>query len=132
MNDRPQSDVSFGAGKVDPLHAAQELLSALENEHRALSTNDIDALESAVRAKQALVALLRGYDPRRTGGSDPEMKSLLERCRRLNEKNGAVVAARMHLTQRSLAILRGETETGLYGPGGVLPDSPAGRSIARA
>jgi flagellar biosynthesis/type III secretory pathway chaperone len=132
MNERPQSAISFGAGNDDPLRAARELLDVLESEHRALQANDVETLESAVRAKQALVARLRGFDARRHDGADPEMKSLLERCRNLNEENGAIVAARMHLTRCSLAILRGENETALYGPEGSVPGGATGRSIARA
>jgi flagellar biosynthesis/type III secretory pathway chaperone len=126
---------STAAGSSDPvlLRAALDLLAILEGEHRALSGNDIDALESAVQAKQALITQLGTVGARQAATTDTGLKSLIERCRHQNELNGAIVAARLHLAECGLAILRGESQATLYGPrGGTTMENPSGRTIARA
>jgi flagellar biosynthesis/type III secretory pathway chaperone len=112
---------------------AARLLEVLAEEHRALAANEIETLEQSVKAKQELVAAINAAAGRAAPAIDAELKTLLQQCRHQNEVNGAIVAARLHLTELSLAILRGDAQSALYGPhGGTAGGSGSGRSIARA
>ena len=126
MTDRP-------ANANPARDVAAKLLDALADEQRALAGNHVDALEQSVRAKQALIAEINAATSAVAPIVDPDLKRLLQQCRHQNEINGAMVAARLHLTELSLAILRGDAQTTLYGPhGSTAGGSGTGRTIARA
>lgn len=128
-----------------------ELERQLDREHEALAARDLAALEAAADTRQLhMVRLLRIEDERRATCSlhgfaadlrglaqllewcDPKHKlanyyqecvSLAERCRASNDRNAALVAARMARIEGLLGVLSGPTAAPLYGPGSK-PASP--------
>jgi flagellar biosynthesis protein FlgN len=138
--------------------ALDTLASLLEREHTLLVANDVAALESAMAERQTCVgALLRIEEERRTmcrmlGHSadgagldkiltwcDPrgtlksrwaECATRGARCRDLNDRNGALVIARMKRVETLLGALTGRPgEVPTYGPGGNSPASRASGSV---
>lgn len=133
----------------------QLLEQQLEAEHGLLRTNDIDGLERAGDARQDTVArLLRLDDERRQlgrmlgrGDDHAGMAALLawcdpagsladayhrcagqaQRCREQNNRNGALVAARLaRINDLLRQVNPGDSAARVYGPGG------SGSSAARA
>jgi flagellar biosynthesis/type III secretory pathway chaperone len=123
-----------GAAGID---AARRLLEVLARERDALMRPTAgDDLAETVRAKQALLDELAVLTraPGTVAALAPELHALLAECRRGNERNGALLAARLHHARRSLAILRGEpADAGLYDPRGAsTPGALGQRSLAKA
>ncbi len=138
-----------------------DLVALLEREHELLVANrSAEALEDACEARQICMGtLLRVQDERRgmlrlLGLSeapaaldelltrcDPagELKSRwaatlnsARRCRELNDRNGALVNARMRRVEGLLNVLTGERSTpNLYGPQGQVATN-RGRSVVSA
>ena len=140
--------------------ALTQLESLLDREYELLVANDVDELERAGDARQACVGILvRVEDERRTlcrMMSVPADKTGLERlltwcdpsrtlqkrwagcaelaarCRDLNDRNGALVSARLKKTEGMLDVLTGRAnQPKVYGRQGAFQNTPrAARVIA--
>ena len=139
--------------------ALNELSSLLDSEHAYLEANDIVALEGATRERQSCVARIFSIDEERRGicrdtgqpldlnglqqlirWCDPqgalaeawaESSSAAARCRQLNDRNGALVAARLkHVQARLGTLIESRRETVTYGPRGAYSQAPSGRVLA--
>jgi flagella synthesis protein FlgN len=138
----------------------EELEALLAREHEILATqSSVEALESACAARQDCMGrLLRIQDERRTllaaaghgtdapsiaaflDSKDPsggvrtawgECAELAQRCRDLNDRNGALVGARMRRVEGMLGVLTGQTrETQVYGRQGYRAALPSGQLLA--
>src|ERR1700749_1455080 len=112
---------------TDESLALTELSALLDREHGFLEANDVGSLEGATRERQRCVArifrvdeerralcrdmgrdadlkgledLLRWCDPRGSlAGSWAQCSEAAARCRNLNDRNGALVAARLKHVQ---------------------------------
>jgi flagellar biosynthesis/type III secretory pathway chaperone len=146
---------------ADEIGSLKQLEVLLQNEHRHLAANDIDGLEAASAARQDCVAcLMKLEDERRdlcrllgrdtdVGGiasvlawCDPQgsLSSTLNEharlsglCREQNERNGALVGARMARISSMLGMLAGAgAAPAVYGRTGTQgPTVPtAGRLVA--
>jgi len=121
-----------------------ELEGQLQREHQFLSANDVESLEQAGSARQNTVAqLLRIDDERRdlcrllgqgtdrTGlaallawcdpagtlaGAQSSCAELAERCRAQNERNGALVTARLNRVAGMLDMIGTNSQARTYGP----------------
>lgn len=140
------------------LAALEELL---RQEHEVLVNNDVAALEKSAPARQEKVgALMRienerqslcrmhGYSADRSGlermiaWCDPEgtLRERLEacaagagRCRELNQRNGALVAARMKRVENALNVLTGRpAQAATYDARGGYSAVRGGRTLGQA
>jgi flagella synthesis protein FlgN len=131
-----------------------ELEYLLEREYQVLGAKDATLIESTVRARQERVGALarveeqrrslcsmHGYSPDLGGlerlmlWCDPKgslvsrLRECAERaanCRDLNDRNGALVAAKLKRVEGLLGVLTGRTnKADTYGPGGSTA-TPAG------
>lgn len=139
--------------------ALAELERILTREHEILTANDVDALERSATERQACVGrLLRveeerrslcrmlGYPAEREGleklmaWCDPqgslqarwaECAASATRCRDLNDRNGALVAARMRRVESLLGVItgRGAAPPQTYGPSGGRAVPRVGRML---
>ena len=136
-----------------------ELAGLLDREHRLLVANDVENLEIAMEQRQLSVGTLlraeeerrdlcrmhgRGIDAAGVGQlmawCDPRgtLKARWEecaqgaaRCRELNDRNGALVMARMKRVESMLTVLTGQPqEAPSYGPKGANPAGRSGRVLA--
>ena len=137
-----------------------ELELLLSREHDILARNeDVETLEEACAARQLCMgSLLRVQDERRAMlrmlgfASDPQglaaclaahdplntlrecwlgCGSAAERCRQLNDRNGALVMARMRRVEGMLGVLTGQLrEPQVYGRQGYRAAAPSGRMLA--
>jgi len=138
--------------------ALTELITFLEREHEQLRASDVMALEAAIREHQRSVARVIRADQARTSlcrelgygadarglehvmqWCDPERTlaphwarctAIAAQCRTLNDRNGALVGARLRHVQARLATLiqrRGETVS--YGPRGAYAFATSGQVI---
>jgi flagellar biosynthesis protein FlgN len=139
--------------------ALTELAGLLDREHSLLAANDVDTLERVMEERQETVGrLLRAEDERknlcRMHGREPDAvgseqlmawcdphgtlrpqwaqcASGAARCRELNDRNGALVVARMKRVETLLGVLTGNAqETPTYGPKGAYSAPRAGRVFA--
>lgn len=139
--------------------AFAELSGLLDREHALLVANDMDNLETVMEERQVAVGkLLRAEEERRSlcrmhgRGTDAAGTEQLmawcdprgtlknrwaqcadgaTRCRELNDRNGALVAARMKRVETLLTVLTGQKqETPTYGPKGAYSTVRAGRVLA--
>jgi flagella synthesis protein FlgN len=133
----------------------------LNQEHELLGGSDLKALETAGNARQTCIAeLLRIEDERRSlcrmlgfPADLPGLKRLLAwcdpanglgarwmacmeqaaRCRQLNDRNGALVTAKLKRVEGLLGVLTGRDNTAqTYGPQGSLARRTGGYALARA
>ena len=136
-----------------------ELAVLLEREHGLLAANDVDTLETVMAERQITVGkLLQAEEERRQlcrshgrgtdaagvhqlmGWCDPRgtLKSQwaecavgAARCRDLNDRNGALVIARMKRVETLLTVLTGQPkEVPTYGPRGAYAPARSGRVLA--
>jgi flagellar biosynthesis/type III secretory pathway chaperone len=136
-----------------------ELAGLLEHEHSLLGGNDADGLEAAMRQRHGTLGkLLRIEDERRDlcrmHGRTPDLKGLEQllawcdphgtlaapwancaqsatRCRELNDRNGALVIARMNRVENQLGALIGQSAAEqTYGPKGSYAATRSGRRLA--
>ena len=136
-----------------------ELAGLLEREHGLLVANDVDSLEKAMDERQVTVGkLLQTEDERRAlcrahgrgtdaagvaqlmAWCDPsgtlktrwrECANGATRCRDLNDRNGALVMARMRRVETLLGAITGQPkEVPTYGPKGAYAPVRAGRVLA--
>ncbi len=131
----------------DESKALGELAALLDREHGYLEANDVASLEGAARDRQRCVARIfrvdeerralcrdRGYpvdlkgledlirwcDPKGTlAGGWAECSAAADKCRRQNDRNGALVAARLtHVQARLGTLIESRREAVTYGPRG--------------
>ncbi len=137
--------------------ALDELAGMLEREHPIIVANDVDTLDKALEERQKVIVRIaqiesergglcraHGKSADRTGlgqliaWCDPRgtlrapltafSKSAL-RCRQLNDKNGALVIARLKRVEKMLGTLTGRPpETPTYGPKGLY-DAPRSQRL---
>jgi flagella synthesis protein FlgN len=137
-----------------------ELAGLLEREHALLVANDVDSLDQAMQDRQVVVGrLLQIEEERRAlcrahgkssdvagmqqllAWSDPRgtLQTQLTnshkgavRCRALNDKNGALVLARMRRVEGLLGALTGQRPEApaTYGPKGYTSAPRSGRVLA--
>jgi flagella synthesis protein FlgN len=142
----------------DECTALNELLTLLDREHGFLEANDVGSLEGATRERQRCVArifrvdeerralcldlgrpvdlkgledLIRWCDPKGTlTGRWAECSDAAGRCRKLNDRNGALVAARLkHVQARLGTLIESRREAVTYGPRGAYSQASSGRVI---
>jgi flagella synthesis protein FlgN len=143
----------------DESRALRELSTLLEREHGFLEANDVTSLEGAARERQKCVArifrvdeerralcgdmgysldlkgleeLIRWCDPKGTLATGwAECSAAAAECRQLNDRNGALVAARLqHVQARLGTLIDGRREAVTYGPRGAYGPSSSGRVLA--
>ena len=139
--------------------ALTELATLLDREHGLLVANDVETLESVMEERQVTVGrLLRAEDERRNlcrmhgrgtdaagieqlmAWCDPhatlkarwtECAAGASRCRELNDRNGALVNARMKRVESLLTVLTGQQQDApTYGPKGAYAPARSGRVLA--
>jgi flagellar biosynthesis/type III secretory pathway chaperone len=139
--------------------ALAELSGLLDREHELLVANDIESLEAVMEERQVAVGkMLRAEEERRglcrmhgrgvdaagieqlMAWCDPRgtLKSRWEecakgatRCRELNDRNGALVIARMRRVETLLTVLTGQPQDApTYGPKGAYAPVRSGRVLA--
>src|SRR5215469_9983950 len=142
----------------DESRGLKELSVLLDREHGYLEANDVVSLEGASRERQRCVArifrvdeerrelctvmkfpldlkglesLIRWCDPKGTLASGwAECSAAATRCRQLNDRNGALVAARLkHVQARLGTLIESRREPVTYGPRGAYGPSSAGRVV---
>lgn len=143
----------------DESTALNELSALLDREHGFLEANDVVSLEGATRERQRCVArifrvdeerralcldlgrpldvkgledLIRWCDPNGTlAGRWAECSDAAARCRKLNDRNGALVAARLkHVQARLGTLIKSRREAVTYGPRGAYSQASSGRVVA--
>jgi flagellar biosynthesis/type III secretory pathway chaperone len=151
----------FARALADETELLIALEEQLRHEHELLAANDIEGLESASTLRQQTVArLVRVHEDRaglcrarnlRTDGegfaqllawcdptgtmADAQARCAVhaQRCREQNERNGALVNARLNRIGGMLGMITGRSEAGTYGPGaplGIKPLAQAGGMIS--
>jgi flagella synthesis protein FlgN len=139
--------------------ALNELSTLLDREHGFLEENDVVALEGATRERQRCVArifrideerralcrdtgrpvdlkgledLLRWCDPQGSlSGSWAECSEAAAKARNLNDRNGALVAARLkHVQARLGTLIASRREASTYGPKGAYGQASTGRVLS--
>jgi flagellar biosynthesis/type III secretory pathway chaperone len=143
----------------DEFTALNELSTLLDREHSFLEANDVVSLEGATRERQRCVArifrvdeerralcldlgrpvdlkgledLIRWCDPKGTlAGRWAECSDAAAKCRTRNDRNGALVAARLnHVQARLGTLIESRREAVTYGPRGAYSQYSAGRVVA--
>jgi flagellar biosynthesis/type III secretory pathway chaperone len=143
----------------DENQALNELSTLLNREHGFLEGNDVVSLEGATRERQRCVArifrvdeerrslcrdlgrpldlkgledLIRWCDPDGTlAGRWSECSDAAAKCRSLNDRNGALVAARLkHVQARLGTLIDSRREAVTYGPRGAYSQASSGRVVA--
>ena len=143
----------------DESKALSELAVLLDREHSYLEANGVASLEGAARERQRCVGrifrvdearralcrdmgrspdlrgleeLIRWCDPKGTlAGGWAECSAAAGRCRGLNDRNGALVAARLtHVQARLGTLIRSGPEAVTYGPKGAYSRPSSGRVLA--
>ncbi len=104
------------------------LLAALGEEHAALAAGAREALDAAGARKSAALARIGNLQHeldhlarqllRPRGGLTPALLARLRRAQQHNERNGALVQARMHYIGLALQALGAAQPTPLYGRDG--------------
>lgn len=137
------------------------LREALEDERKALETQDIESLETLAEAKNACVEKLQRIDDARLKlctdcgyqDGDEQMQQFVDWCdvdnlimnrwqdlitvaagsSALNMTNGAIIRARQQQFESSIAVLRGANpDVKTYGRKGAESDGSSSRSLAQA
>jgi flagella synthesis protein FlgN len=156
--DQTQCRTKLGNLIKDENLALNELSTLLDREHSFLEAADVVSLEGATRERQHCVArifrvdeerrtlcrdmgrpvdvkgledLLRWCDPKGTlAGSWAECSAAAAKCRSLNDRNGALVAARLQNVQARLGtLIASRKESTSYGPRGAYSQASTGRVL---
>jgi flagellar biosynthesis protein FlgN len=156
--DQTQCREKLGNLIKDENLALNELSTLLDREHGFLEANDVTSLEAATRERQRCVArisrvdeerralcrdmgrdvdlkgledLLRWCDPRGSlAGSWAQCSEAATRCRSLNDRNGALVAARLkHVQARLGTLISDRRDASTYGPKGAYSQASTGRVL---
>jgi flagellar biosynthesis/type III secretory pathway chaperone len=139
--------------------ALEQLAALLDREHGALVANDVAALETAMNERHGCIGgIVRLEEERRSlcrmhghpadasglqgllAWCDPngslkshwaECAKRGTRCRELNDRNGALVNARLQRVETLLGALTGNhpADSRTYGPGGAYAEPRAGRVV---
>lgn len=157
--DPTQCREKLGNLMKDESLALNELSTLLDREHGFLEANDVVALDGAARDRQRCVArinradeerralcrdmghsmdlkgledLIRWCDPQGTlAGYWAECAESAARCRSLNDRNGALVAARLqHVQARLGTLIASRRDASTYGPRGAYNQASTGRVLA--
>jgi len=157
--DQTQCREKLGNLMKDESLALNELSTLLDREHGFLEANDVVALDGAARDRQRCVAritradderrslcremgrpldlqgledLIRWCDPQGTlAGYWAECAASAARCRSLNDRNGALVAARLqHVQARLGTLIASRRDASTYGPKGGYSQPSTGRVLA--
>lgn len=139
MNKPLQHELNDALASVldDMQRAADQLLTVLDAERRALDSADAEALDQAGTQKQALMQQLEQLDTERRllHREQPARHAMLEsewqrvvqslrQCHALNQRNGSFVSQRLTQVRQALAVLTGHPgENELYGRSGELHGS---------
>lgn len=136
-----------------------ELSGLLDREHGFLESNDVVSLENASRERQKCVArifrvdedrralcrdlghtpdlagleqLIRWCDPKSTLASSwAACSAAAAQCRTANDRNGALVAARLqHVQARLGTLIQSRRESVTYGPRGGYSQGSSGHVVA--
>jgi flagella synthesis protein FlgN len=136
-----------------------ELASLLDREHALIAANDVETLEGVMSQRQVAVGKLMGAEEERRnlcrmhgrGVDGPGVLQLMNwcdprgtlrsrweecargaaRCRELNDRNGALVTARMKRVETLLTALTGQPrEVPTYGPKGAYAPVRSGQVLA--
>jgi flagellar biosynthesis protein FlgN len=139
--------------------ALAEIAALLDREHALLVANDVDTLDIVMEERQVSVGkLLRSEEERRSlcrmHGREPDAKGIEQlmawcdprgtlkshwtecangaaRCRELNDRNGALVTARMKRVETLLTALTGQSqEATTYSAKGAYAAPRSGRVLA--
>lgn len=145
----------------DEWRALAQLEDLLGKEYELLESGNVDAIEAAGNARQdCITALLRIDTERRSlctmldftpdaeglgnllrwcdpaNGLAIKWSACLEkagRCQQLNQRNGALVTARLRRVEGLLGVLTGNNRnTNIYGPQGGITRQSSGHSLAQA
>jgi flagellar biosynthesis/type III secretory pathway chaperone len=156
--DQTQCREKLGNLIKDEHLALNELATLLDREHGFLEANDVTSLEGATRERQRCVArifrvdeerralcrdmgrdvdlkgledLLRWCDPRGSlAGSWAQCSEAAARARGLNDRNGALVAARLkHVQARLGTLISSRRDASTYGPKGAYSQASTGRVL---
>jgi flagellar biosynthesis/type III secretory pathway chaperone len=127
-------------GKTDSaseaLVALQAMERALREERHALERGDEAAIESAVKEKNAALALYQGsgIDPDKAVPEERDaLHALAATCETLNRENGRLIHQMTARAQRALDVLRGqEREPRLYSGSGVTRQGTGRQSLGKA
>ena len=159
MMDQAQCREKLGRLISEEATGLNELATLLDREHGFLEANDVVSLEGATRERQRCVARMFRVDEERralcrdmgrpldlAGLEDPirwcdpkgtlagrwaECSDAAGRCRNLNDRNGALVAARLkHVQARLGTLIQSRRETVTYGPRGAYSQASSGRVVA--
>jgi flagella synthesis protein FlgN len=157
--DQSQCREKLGRLMGEESRALNELAVLLDREHGYLEANDVVSLQGANRERQRCVArifrvdeerralcrdrghpldikgledLIRWCDPKGTlAGGWAECFAAADKCRRLNDRNGALVAARLtHVQARLGTLIESRREATTYGPRGVYSQASSGRVLS--
>ena len=156
--DQTQCRQKLGNLIKDECVALNELSTLLDREHGFLEAADVVSLEGATRERQRCVArifrldeerralcsdmgrpvdlkgledLLRWCDPKGTLASSwAECSEAAANCRSRNDRNGALVAARLqHVQARLGTLISSRKESTTYGPRGAYSQASTGRVL---
>jgi len=142
----------LGTMLVETCAALEELAVTLEREHQLLASNEVAALQGAMRERQRTIARVErlcrqlGYpansqglqrlfawcDPQGTlAGKWGQCASIAKKCRALNDRNATLVSARLrHVQARLGALVKRRRESVTYGPRGGYPTLASGEVVA--
>jgi flagellar biosynthesis protein FlgN len=150
---------SLGTLLTHEVSSLHELAALLEREHALLVANDVESLEKAMEERQVVIGRLLNVEEERRSicrahgqsadvaglerllaWADPRgsLRARLDecskgaaRCRELNDKNGALVLARMKRVEGLLGALTGQRAEApaTYGPKGSYPTQRSGRVL---
>jgi flagella synthesis protein FlgN len=156
--EQTQCREKLGGLIAEETRALNELAALLDQEHGYLEANDVVSLEGAIRERQRCVArvcrideqrralcrdlgysldlsgleqLIRWCDPKGTLTAGwAKCSGAAAQCRQSNDRNGALVAARLtHVQARLGALIESRRETVTYGPRGAYSQGSAGRML---
>ncbi len=142
----------------EEIAALSQLESLLDREHELLAANDVEQLDRAAQARQSCVGdLVRIEDERHSlcrmmnmstdlpglerlldwcdpahelRGRFAECAELAIRCRHLNDRNGALVGARLRKIEGMLGVLTGRAgEPKVYGKQGIFEAPVRGAGV---
>jgi flagellar biosynthesis/type III secretory pathway chaperone len=153
-------DADFAALIATEARAIADFIDLLEEEHRLLTENAREKLEALTQRKLESLKVLESVARRRDewlgrnglGGEPGDVRSILARletsdssgtdawrrlmalaakAKAINQRNGALIQSRMHLSAQYLEILRNAgNRLAVYGPDGKTQVSSSARPIA--
>lgn len=130
------NDVQAVEERLRPL--LERMRALLDEEFEAVRSHDTERVERCTADKNGLAARLEALAAEsdaawpevlgRSDGAGVPLRSLLERCRDHNARNGQVIAGLRAVTDRALRALGGPgLEPPVYGPNGGLREESGAR-----